>query len=81
MHVMDRAAFRSVTVVLAVIETIKRLYGTKLELHPDYFDKVMGTSSVREAFERGESFAQIAATWETGLAEFAKTREAFLLYR
>ncbi len=81
MHVTDRATFRSVTVVLAVLETIKRLYGAKLELHADYFDKVMGTSTVREAFERGVPFAKIAATWEAGLVEFAKVREPFLLYR
>ncbi|MCX6953144.1 MAG: DUF1343 domain-containing protein, partial [Verrucomicrobia bacterium] len=35
MHVTDREVFRSVTVVLAVLRTIKRLYGAKLELHAD----------------------------------------------
>lgn len=81
LHVTDRAVFRSVTVVLAVLQTVKRLYGAKLELHADYFDKVMGTSAVREAFERGEDYAAIAARWEPGLAEFKRLRKAFLLYR
>jgi uncharacterized protein YbbC (DUF1343 family) len=80
-HVTDRAAFRSVTVVLAILQTVKRLYGAKLELHADYFDKVMGTSNVREAFLRGVPYAQIVAEWEKGLMEFGKMREAFLLYR
>ena len=68
-------------VVLAVLETVKRLYGTKLEVYADYFDKVMGTSTVREAFERGEGYAVIATRWETGLAEFGRLRAEFLLYR
>jgi uncharacterized protein YbbC (DUF1343 family) len=80
MHVMDREAFRSVTVVLAILETIKRLYGAKLELHADYFDKVMGTSTVREAFERGVGYAEIAAGWDRGLADFGRMRAEFLLY-
>lgn len=81
MHVTDRAVFRSVTVVLAVLQVVRRLYGAKLELHADYFDKVMGTSTVREAFERGEGWAEIVARWDAGLAEFAALRMEFLLYR
>jgi uncharacterized protein YbbC (DUF1343 family) len=79
--VTDRETFRSVTVVLALLETVRKIYGAKLELHADYFDKVMGTSTVRAAFERGEGYATIAARWEAGLAEFARMRTEFLLYR
>ena len=68
------------TVVLAILQTIRRLYGAKLELHADYFDKVMGTASVRAEFERGDDYAAIAARWEAGLAEFARMRAEFLLY-
>lgn len=81
LHVTDRAPFRSVATTLALLETIKRLHGAKLELHADYFDKVMGTSLVREAFVRGEPWQKIAAAWDPGLAQFARERQAFLLYR
>lgn len=81
LHVTDRNAFRSVTAVLAILQTVKKLYGGKLELHADYFDKVMGTSTVREALERGEGYEKIAAGFTPGIEEFAKTREPFLLYR
>ena len=66
--------------MLAILETVRRLHGSKLELHADYFDKVMGTSSVREAFARGVLSEKIAATWECGLTEFAALRAPFLLY-
>lgn len=81
LHVTDRGAFRSVTVVLGVLAVVRRIYGAKLELHADYFDKVMGTSKVREALERGDGYAAIAARWDAGLAEFARVRAEFLLYR
>ena len=80
-HVTNRDALRPIATTLAILQTVKKLYGAKLELHADYFDKVMGTSLVREAFVRGEPFEKIAATWAQGLAEFATVREPFLLYR
>jgi len=80
LHVTDRERFRSVTVVLAILQTIRRIYGAKLELHADYFDKVMGTSTVRVTWERGEGWKEIAARWDAGLAEFARMRGEFLLY-
>jgi uncharacterized protein YbbC (DUF1343 family) len=81
LHVVDRETFRPVTATLAILQTVKKVYGPKLELHAEYFDKVMGTSRVRKAFERGESFDKIIASFTVGLAEFAPQRAAFLLYR
>ena len=60
---------------------MKKLYGAKLELHDRYFDKVMGTSSVREALLRDEPVEKIVAGWKPGLDEFAKLRQPYLLYR
>ena len=81
LHVTDRKAFAPVATTLALLGVVKKITGAKLALHADYFDKVMGTSSVREAFERGESVEKIAAGWKPALADFAKQREPFLLYR
>ena len=66
---------------MQALAVVRRIYGSNLELHADYFDKVMGTSLVREAFERGEEWKEIAARWDVGLAEFARMRAEFLLYR
>jgi uncharacterized protein YbbC (DUF1343 family) len=81
LHVTDRDAFQPVATTLAILQVVKRLSGAKLQLHADYFDKVMGTSTVREAFERGVPFGQIVAAWQPALAAFAKQRAPFLLYR
>ncbi|HTB83292.1 MAG TPA: DUF1343 domain-containing protein [Candidatus Sulfotelmatobacter sp.] len=81
MYVTDRAKFNAVVTTLNILTEIKKVYGDKLELHKSYFDHVMGTSSVREAFERGEPVDKIVAAYQPGLDEFAKTREPYLLYR
>jgi len=81
LHVTDRAAYQSVATTLNILSEIKKLYGDKLELHASYFDKVLGNSSVRAALERGEPVEKIIAGCQPGLAEFAKLRAPFLLYR
>jgi uncharacterized protein YbbC (DUF1343 family) len=81
LHVADRTAYQSIATTLAILSVIKQTHGDKLELHASYFDKVMGTSSVREALERGEPVEKIVAGFKPGLDEFAKLRQPFLLYR
>ena len=78
--ITDRAAFRPVATTLVILDVVRRLYGAKLELHADYYDKVMGTSTVREAFERGEKPEAIVARWAEELREFGEARKSFLLY-
>lgn len=81
LHVTARDRFRPVATTLALLQVIKRMHGTKLALHADYFDKVMGTSTVRVALERDDPLGQIVAGFEPGLAQFAGDRASFLLYR
>lgn len=80
LHVIDRGAFAPIATTFAILQVVKALAGGRLELHADYFDKVMGTSRAREAFERGETYAAIARGWEQGIAEFARRRQPYLLY-
>lgn len=80
LHVIDRDAYRPVAAVLAILQTIRELPGSALELHAGYFDKVMGTANVRNAFERGEPWEKIAESWNPGLSAFAEKRRPYLLY-
>ncbi len=81
LHVTDRSAYQSIATTLAILAVIRQTYGDKLELHASYFDKVMGTASVREALLRGEPVDQIIAGFQSGLDGFARLRAPFLLYR
>jgi len=79
-HVTDRHAFRPLATSLHIIKTIKELYPDKFSFHPDYFDRIMGNSRVREAIERNASVEQILASFEDGLKAFAAERKPYLLY-
>jgi len=80
LHVTDRSAFQPVATTLAILSVVKQLYGDKLELHATYFDRVLGTSTVREALESSDPAPKIVASFQPGLAEFTKQRQPFLLY-
>jgi uncharacterized protein YbbC (DUF1343 family) len=80
LHVTDRNTYRPVATTLAILSVVRQLYGDKLEFHAKYIDDVMGTSSVREALERGEPVEKIVAGFKPGLDGFATLRKPFLLY-
>lgn len=80
LHVTDRRVFRSFATSLHIIKTLRDAYPDKFAFHPDYFDKVMGTSKVREALERGTPVAEILAGLEGPLRDFAELRRPYLLY-
>ncbi|OGD12948.1 MAG: hypothetical protein A2V76_01785 [Candidatus Aminicenantes bacterium RBG_16_63_14] len=79
-HVIDRAAFQPFATALHVIKTVRDAYPEKFEFHPDYFDKVMGTASVRLALEAGTDIGTILDSIKPGLEAFAALRKAYLLY-
>lgn len=80
LHVTDRDVFRSVTASLAILQVVQRRYGSRLEWHADYFDKVLGTASVRTALRQGVSYLEIVSGFTPGIEEFARQREECLLY-
>jgi len=47
---------------------------------PDFFDKLAGTNSLRQAIIAGKTSAQIQASWAEGLATFKQVRAPYLLY-
>jgi uncharacterized protein YbbC (DUF1343 family) len=80
-HVTDRNAYRAIATSLNLLAMIKQLYGDKLVFHDKYFDRVLGNSTVREGLEHGEPVDKIVAEYQSGLDEFAKSREKYLLYQ
>lgn len=80
LHITDRNAFRPIATTLTILSVVKKLYGDKLEFHATYFDKVMGTSNVREAIEQGKPIKDVIDKFQFDLANFEKLRKPFLLY-
>ena len=79
-HVTDRSAFRSVATVLHIIKTVRDMFPDKFAFHAEYFDRVMGTASIRKAIEAGADVSMILANIQPGLDAFAALRKAYLLY-
>ncbi|HVP90497.1 MAG TPA: DUF1343 domain-containing protein [Terriglobales bacterium] len=80
-QVIDRAAFRSFEAFLQVVKAIRDAAPDKFEFHKDYFDKVMGTSRVREALEAGTPVKTIVDGLKPGLDAFLQLRRPYLLYK
>ena len=79
-HVTDRDAFRPFAAALHIIKTVRDAHPGKFEFHADYFDKVMGTASVRAALEAGTGVPAILENIRPGLEAFADLRKPYLLY-
>jgi len=80
-HIFDRNQYRSFATSLFIIKTIMDLYPADFKFHPEYFDKIMGTSKIREAIEEGTDVNEIINSYKEDLNSFSKLREPYLLYK
>jgi uncharacterized protein YbbC (DUF1343 family) len=80
-HVMDPGRFRPAEAAVAAIATIRRIHPKELKIDPRSFDRLAGCSWLREAIERGDGTAKIAARWTAGHDEFRARRSGYLMYR
>jgi uncharacterized protein YbbC (DUF1343 family) len=88
-HVLNRQEFEPVTAGVCVVKAAYDLYGEAFRWkEPPYeyvydknpFDVIAGTNRLRAAIERRDSLESIVASWQEGLKEFKRVREAYLLY-
>jgi len=87
-HVTDRTAFHPVLTGVALLEAFRAATRTFAWREPPYeyervkapFDILAGSSTLREQLEAGVPAKEIAGSWESGVGEFRKIREKFLIY-
>ena len=83
-HVMDRELAMPLEIVLYLLATVKEAYPSHFEfLENDgthFIDQLAGTDSLRLALIERRSPADILQDWRSGLDEFARRREPFLIY-
>ena len=77
--------FRPVLTGISILAALQRLYGQRRiwkvpGTRPDFFDKLMGTDSVRNSLLAGEAPRSIEARWRRDSAAFCRSRKAVLLY-
>ncbi|MGA1865215.1 MAG: exo-beta-N-acetylmuramidase NamZ domain-containing protein [bacterium] len=79
-HVTDRGQYRPFETMLNIIGTIMNIYHQFFIFHTGYFDKIMGTSRVREALEKGVDIKEIVKGCQEELDNFSDLRSPYLLY-
>lgn len=79
-HILDRGKYRPFETALQIMKTVKDLYPDKFRFHQEYFDKVMGTSKIREALEKGEEIRNIMKSYNQALRNFSEMRKSYLIY-
>jgi uncharacterized protein YbbC (DUF1343 family) len=79
-HVIDRRQYRSFESSLHIIKTVMNMYPGHFKFHDEYIDKIMGTSKVRQALEKGIEVKDIIKTYQQELDSFAELRKPYLLY-
>jgi uncharacterized protein YbbC (DUF1343 family) len=79
-HVINKSIVRPFSATLFIIQTIRELYPEQLIFHEKYFDRIMGTSSVREALEEGKPVPEIISDYSGDLINFRELRKPYLLY-
>lgn len=69
-----------------MLVTAKRLFGKAFGWQypgrdPLWVDKLSGSDWIRTCVDAGKTTAEIVAGWQAELAEFARLREKYLIYR
>jgi uncharacterized protein YbbC (DUF1343 family) len=63
-----------------IIQNVMEMNPKYFLFHSDYFDKIMGTATVREALEEQCDAREIVSRFCSGLDVFRNLREPYLLY-
>jgi len=82
--VTDTDRFLPALTGVGIVTCLQAMLGQRLwrtrGARPEWFDKLYGTSAVRQAILEGESPRRIAARWQPAICAYAETRDAALLY-
>lgn len=79
-YITNRDRYRPFASTLHIIKTVMDLYPHKFRFHQIYFDKIMGTSKVRQALERGSNVVNIISAYSQELNDFKEIRKPYLIY-
>ena len=79
--VTDRDRLESYYTGVRIVAEIAQMYPRNLEWKTAHFDRLCGTSTIREAITSGRSIEELRSQWQPGLQSFLKIRAKYLIYR
>lgn len=86
-HIMDYKKVALSEIQFYIMQEVARLYPERAVFDHcntkrfNMFDKVSGSSKVRELFSKNNSWADVKAFWDKDVAEFKKVSKPYYLYR
>jgi uncharacterized protein YbbC (DUF1343 family) len=77
----DRNALEPYYAGIRIVDELFRLYPDDFQWRAAHFDRLCGTSKVRNAIISGDSLDKLRNNWQTELTSFKKIRDKYLIYR
>jgi len=77
----DRDVYDPTRAAVAALVETRRMAGARWEWRPGHFDRLAGTTRLREQIEAGAPLADVTSDWPDQLAAFEQLRARYLLYR
>lgn len=80
LEVTDRSAYDPTATAVRLLAAVRRKHPDEFAWIPKHFDRLAGTTRLREAIDRGEDPGEIVQGWETERRGFMDRRQGVLLY-
>jgi uncharacterized protein YbbC (DUF1343 family) len=81
LRVTDRHTYDPTLLAARLLAAVHAAHPDRLTFNGVGFDRLAGSSAWRLAVEAGTSGDEVWRSWQPGIAEFKRAREAYLLYR
>jgi len=79
--ITDRDRLEAYRSGVGIVDEIHRLYPGTFEWNAGHFDRLCGTSTIRNAITSGSSLNELTNKWQPALESFHKIRDKYLIYR
>lgn len=79
-HITDRYQVKSVEIAVLMLRLLIDKHSDDFEFRETHFDRLAGSSKLREALLAGESHEDIIESWSSDLEQFQERREPYLIY-
>jgi uncharacterized protein YbbC (DUF1343 family) len=78
--VTNRDSLESYFSGILIVNKIYQMYPDKFQWRSDHFDRLCGTSAIREAITNSSSLEKLRKSWQVELKSFLQIRNIYLIY-
>ncbi len=78
--ITDRDMFEPYWCGILIVNKIYQMYPNEFQWKTSHFDRLCGTSAIREAITNGSSLEELRESWQAELKSFLQIRSKYLMY-